>query len=50
MWSTEAISYRYRSRYWLLFQPLWRTQELLGNYKKRVAVAQQGIENDAFVS
>ena len=50
MWSTESINYKYRSRYWLLFSPIWRTQEILGNYKKRVALTQQGIESDAFVS
>lgn len=49
MWATETIHYKYRNRRWLLFQPIWRTQELYGNYKKRVALAQDGIDSNIFV-
>ena len=49
MWATDTIHYKYRNRRWLLFQPIWRTQELYGNFKKRVRLAQEGIDSHTFV-
>ena len=49
MWTSDKTNYRYRHRHWLLFQPVWRGQEIYGNYKKRITIAQEGIESGAHV-
>ena len=50
MWTSDVVHYKYRNRYWLLFHPVWRTQEIYGNFKKRVRLSEEGIAHSIDVT